>query len=88
MRAELPAAVIARPKLGAHGDVLRAMVTNGNMAADSTELRLPPGVSAHKFQRAMSRFRNGEGADSTWASWLLMQVFALGYWLADNEIAT
>jgi asparagine synthase (glutamine-hydrolysing) len=86
MQSRLPAAILARPKMGAAGDIVRTMVTNGILDAQTWSARLPPAVLPAAFAGAVDRYRQGQGKDSTWSSWLVVQTIALGHWLANNGI--
>lgn len=86
MSGRLPETIRARPKTPAPGDYLRFMVTNGKLspALIGAEAGLPGQVSVDRFMAAWQRYCNGDGADSTWASWLLLQPIAFGHWLSHN----
>jgi asparagine synthase (glutamine-hydrolysing) len=85
MHGQLPPSVLARPKRGVPGDVVRTMVTSGILAFNLESIPLPPMVARERFHAGWQRFRDGEGADATWQSGLMMQPVALGYWLANNR---
>ena len=87
MRGRLPEPVRARAKTGAPGDFVRTMVTNGKMnpAVIDPGAGLPDLVVPEKFMAAWQQYCGGDGADSTWASWLLMQPIAFGQWLSQQQ---
>jgi len=87
MRMDLPPAILARPKTGLAGDFVRTMVTNGIIDPCVWSTALPSVMLPERFYQALVKYREGEGAGSTWSSWLFVQSFALGLWLANNAIA-
>ena len=87
MRGRLPESIRTRPKTAAPGDLVRNMVTNGKLTphALGDAAGLPNPVMPEKFMAAWERYCNGEGADSTWTSWLILQPIAYGNWLLEQQ---
>jgi hypothetical protein len=87
MRDRLPESVRTRAKTGAPGDLVRTMVAIGKYVLPPKEAppALPGCVAAEKFIAAWENYRRGAGADSTWASWLILQPLAFGSWLSRQE---
>jgi len=86
-RSCLPDDVLARPKTAAAGDYVRKLAADGKLSP-SIQGHLfhpPPRVDGPRFQAAWQRFLGGEGADTTWASWLIMHPVALGIWLGQKQ---
>jgi asparagine synthase (glutamine-hydrolysing) len=85
MKGSLPECVRARPKTGARGDTMRESVTNGKLIAWNGHEPIAHGVEPGAYQRAWSRYRAGHGAESTWASWLMMHPIAFAHWFQQQE---
>ena len=87
MRGKLPEPVRTRPKTGAAGDFVRTMVTNGKVTGSAFRdvAGLPPQIDANLFRAALENYCSGAGAESTWASWLILQPLAFGHWLSQQK---
>jgi asparagine synthase (glutamine-hydrolysing) len=86
MRGRLPEAVRSRPKSAAAGDPVRTMVTNGKLKlADLVNEAVLRGVTVDKYLAAWDKYCSGEGSDSTWTSWLILQPIAFGNWLSQQQ---
>jgi asparagine synthase (glutamine-hydrolysing) len=86
MRGRLPEPVRVRPKTALSGDPVRIMATNSKLVTSGGGSGLPEPLVQERFAAAWERYRKGKGAESTWASWLLLMPIALGDWLAQQEL--
>jgi len=62
------------------------MVTNGKLKlADLVNEAVLRGVTVDKYLAAWDKYCSGEGSDSTWTSWLILQPIAFGNWLSQQQ---
>jgi asparagine synthase (glutamine-hydrolysing) len=87
MRGHLPTAVLQRPKTGAAGDPVRKLAAGDKLidASCVSTLASEGFIEPRAFETAWQRYREGEGSESTWASWLILHPIALTNWLEVRQ---
>lgn len=86
MRDRLPESIRSRPKTVLAGDAVRQIVTNDRLwnAGDRILGAWPTEVNQERFMAALSRYRQGEGSETTWASALMLAPVVFGIWLSQS----
>lgn len=88
MRDKLPQAVLARPKTPAVGDAVRAALTRNLVSTPlgSSVSRVGNGyIDSGRYRRALQRYLDGEGAESSWSSLPIVAPVCLNYWLSQRR---
>lgn len=88
MRGKLPESIRLRPKTAMPGDPIRAIVTNSKQrfmssAGSGVNARTP--VVWDRYWEAVDRYCDGDGAESTWSSALILAPLALNFWIAQRQ---
>lgn len=87
MRGKLPQDLLARPKTPAAGDAARAALTRNLVSTPlgSNVSRVGNGyIDSGRYRRALRRYLDGEGAESSWSSLLIVAPVCLNYWLSQR----
>jgi len=87
IRGKLPESVRTRPKTPLQGDPVRAFITDGKlvlsgMAANGTSY--PEPLMRNEHLLALDRYCQGDGAESTWSTVLVLAPIALTNWLSEQ----